>query len=570
LRNLVGIVALSLIVIALILPVSGASASTPAVNVRRQITIGDWGAVVFNDTYTVLNNGTASVNDFVWGLPRSGAEGLRFVMAKSSADSLQIDRDIEKDPSFYWLKARFKDPLAPGKNTTINVASIHSGIIQFFQVQGTEGTEELYRVTFSAYPVLKVRAGSCNVTVYTAWDAKFQLSYNSTFVSTRIDGKPVLVSSRKPLEPLTDERYSFNFSSSSQHVVSCDLGKRQISISPQGDVSISDYYHLNNLATSFSSVRLILPKETAEVMAYDDVGPIWTTPKNTFDVSVEPRFRTVRQNESFAFRLEYKLSPGKSAKQLEWWGLYNLNLRLLEDSPWMIDKEEVRILLPRGTTIESNSVPTDGKLDTSLYETVLSYSFEPATPLHDLTLNMKYRYLPFWSALTPLMWILLAQIVIVGAIAVSKVEKPAKPVAAAPVGRILQFVESYDERTALRLELDKMEEDMARGAVSRHEYRRRSREIETRIEEIRKELQVVKTDLTAASPRYAEMIRRMERAEAELDATKASFAQLRSQYRSGKMTRQIYDSMMSDLRKRQDRARETINSAIITLREETR
>ncbi len=559
-----------MIVITLIMPVSGAPASTPAVGVTRQITIGDWGAVVFNDTYTVLNNGTSAVNDFVWGLPRSGAEGMRYVVAKSSADSLQIDRDIEKDSSFYWLKARFKDPLAPGKNTTVNVASIHSDIVRFMQVQGAEGTEEIYRVSFSAYPILKVRAGSCNVTVYVAWDTKFQLAYNSTFIATRVDGKPALTSSRKPLEPLTNERYSFNFSSSSQHLVSCDRGKRQISISPQGDVSVSDYYHLNNLASSVSSVRMLLPKETAEVMAYDGVGPLWTAPKKTFDVSVEPRFRTVKQNESLAFRLDYKLSPGKSVKQLEWWGLYNLNLKLTSDSPWTIDKEEVKIVLPRGASIEPDSVPPGGRVDASLYETVLSYSFEPATPLYDLALNMKYRYLPFWSSLTPLMWILLAQIVIVGAIAVSKVEKPAKAVAAAPVGRILQFVESYDERTALRLELDKMEEDMTRGAVSRHEYRRRGREIETRIEEIRKELQVVKTDLAVASPRYAEMIRRMERSEAELDATKASAAQLRSQYRSGKMTRQIYDSMVSDLRKRQNRARETINSAIITLREETR
>ncbi len=148
--------------------------------------------------------------------------------------------------------------------------------------------------------------------------------------------------------------------------------------------------------------------------------------------------------------------------------------------------------------------------------------------------------------------------------------KPAQPLVVAPVDRIMEFVELHDEKTALSLELDKMEQDMARGAISRHEYRRRSREIDRRIEEMRKELQLVKTALSAASARYGEMIRRIERAEAEIDAAKASMAQLRTQYRTGKMARHVYDGMVSDVTKRQDRARETMNSIIITLREEAR
>jgi len=569
LRNLAVIVAISVILVASLLPASSAPNTPSVIDVKRHITIGDWGAVVFNDTFTVFNNGTSPVNDFLYGVPRSNAEALRFIMAKASSNLLQVDQDVEKDPSFYWMRIRFKEPLPIGKNLTVNVASIHSNVIKFFTVEGEAGIEELYGAAFSAYPIFRVRAGSCNVTVYTSWDAKFQLSYSSTFIATNIDGKPVLASSKKPLEPLTDEKYSFNFSSPSQHLVTCDWARRQISISPQGEVSVSDYYRLNNLGSSFSSIKLSLPKETVEVMAHDDIGPLWSAPKKTFDVSVEPRFRNVRQNESFAFRVEYKLSPGKNVKQLEWWGLYDLAVRLLADSPWVAEREEIKIVLPKGAAVESNSVPNAGA-ESSLYQTVLAYSYQPATPLHDMTLNLKYRYLPFWSALVPLMWVLLVQVAIAAVFAVSKVKKPAKPVPLAPVDRILQFVELYDEKTALRAELDKMEQDLTRGAVSRHEHRRRTREVEMRLDEIRKELQVVRTDLSAASPRYSEMIRRMERAEAEIDAAKSSAAQLRSQYRSGKMTRQIYESMVSDVRKRQDRARETIDSTIITLREETR
>lgn len=553
-----------------VISVSSAPVGVAVLSVRRHITVGEWGAVVFNDTFTILNNSTSSVNEFLYALPRSNGEGLRFIRAQSSSGLLQVDRDVDKESPFYWMRVHLKDPLPQGKNLTVNIASIHSDMVRFLKVEGTQGTEELYRVSFSAYPILKVRAGSCNATVYTTLDAKFQLPYNASFIASKIEGKPVLVASRKPLEPLTDERYSFNFSSASQHLVTCDWARRDISISPAGDISVSEHYRLNNLASSFTSVPMILPKETVEVMAYDDAGPLWSGSKKTFDVTVAPRFTTVRQNESFTFGLKYTLSPKQDLKQLQWWGLYNLTMKLLADPPWVIEKAEVRIVLPRGVAVESNNIAPASRTETSAYETVLIYSFEAATPLQNLTLKLSYRYLPFWSALIPLMWVLLIEVAFAAVLAVSKVRKPVTAVAVVPVDRIMEFVELYDERTALSLELDKMEQDIARGAISRHEYRRRSREIERRIEEIRKELQVVKTALSAASPRYDEMIRRIERAEAEIDAAKASRAQLRTQYRTGRMARHAYDSMLSDVAKRQDRARETMNSIIITLREEAR
>jgi len=553
-----------------IVSVSSAPVTIAVLDVKRHITIGEWGAVVFNDTFTILNNGTSSVEEFLYAVPRSNAEGLRFIVAKSSSGSLKVERDVDKESPFYWMRIHLKDPLPQGRNLTVNVASIHSDMVSFLKFEGMQGTEELYRVSFSAYPILKTRARSCNVTVYVSWDAKFQLPYNASFIASKIEGKPVLVASRKPLDPLTDERYSFNFSSTTQHLVTCDWARREISISPGGEISVSERYRLNNLASSASSIRMILPKETVEVMAYDDAGPLWTDRKKTFDVTIAPRFRTVRENESFTFGLEYKLSAKQSLKQLQWWGLYNLTLKLMTDSPWVIEKAEVRIVLPRGVSVESNSIVPASRTDSSSYETVLSYLFEPATPLHDMTLDMRYRYLPFWSGLIPLMWVLLIQVIITGVVAVSRLRKPAQPLVIAPVDRIMEFVELHDEKTALSLELDKMEQDMARGAISRHEYRRRSREIDRRIEEMRKELQLVKTALSAASARYGEMIRRIERAEAEIDAAKASMAQLRTQYRTGKMARHVYDGMVSDVTKRQDRARETMNSIIITLREEAR
>jgi hypothetical protein len=80
----------------------------------------------------------------------------------------------------------------------------------------------------------------------------------------------------------------------------------------------------------------------------------------------------------------------------------------------------------------------------------------------------------------------------------------------------------------------------------------------------------VKVELRTISPRYDELIRRTDRAEAEIEASRASLNQVRGQYRAGKTTRETYDTMMNDIAKRIDRAEETLETILITLREEAR
>lgn len=74
----------------------------------------------------------------------------------------------------------------------------------------------------------------------------------------------------------------------------------------------------------------------------------------------------------------------------------------------------------------------------------------------------------------------------------------------------------------------------------------------------------------AISPHYDELIRRIDRAEGEIEASRASLNQVRGQYRAGKATRETYDSLVNDISKRIDRAEETVETVLITLREEAR
>jgi chromosome segregation ATPase len=94
--------------------------------------------------------------------------------------------------------------------------------------------------------------------------------------------------------------------------------------------------------------------------------------------------------------------------------------------------------------------------------------------------------------------------------------------------------------------------------------------MELRLSEINKALMEVKSELRTVSPRYDELIRNIDRAETEAEASRHSVNQVQSQYRSGKITREAYQTVANDIARRIDRAEETIETILITLREEAR
>jgi predicted AlkP superfamily phosphohydrolase/phosphomutase len=153
---------------------------------------------------------------------------------------------------------------------------------------------------------------------------------------------------------------------------------------------------------------------------------------------------------------------------------------------------------------------------------------------------------------------------------VRKIRRGPEMAVPVPVEKLREFVGLYDERISLSRELVAMEEEVARGGMVKHEFRRRSKVMELRLDEINKSLMAVKAEIREISQHYDELIRRIDRAEAEIQVCRGSLNNVRGQYRSGRITRETYDSVTNDLTKRVDRAEETVETILITLREEAR
>ena len=568
-RRLLVIPILAILIAAMLAPIYSSPAESYSLTVYRRAFVNEWGVVAINDTVTVKNIGTESVAQVLMGLPREYGGDLKYVSSHDQyGNGVAVEKDASPSSSIYWLKFSFPNPVQPATSYNFTSVMVVDNIIE--NVQGT------YIYKFADAPSLPIEAEMCDVAILLPTGSAITTSPNYTFTQEEIGGMPSLVHKFEPLEPNRVALMSFNFTSVSVQFIKVRSVEREISFNADGSVHVSDTYDLRNLAASITSLTIQLPKDAYEVMAYDPLGTLWDdyqkgseeATSSTFGVEVSPRIGTIRVDENFVFTLKYRLSSREHVKQLAWWGLYDLAFDLFTIQPWTVQKLTVRVIMDEGMNVENSSQqPNSTYVENG--KNILLYEIDGVTPLHNLTFNVKYKYLSFWAAFRPITWLAVVE-AIVAVFLVASRGKKAVPVSIAPVETIRRFIGLYDERMNLRLETEKIEEDMTRGGVSKHDYRHRKKAIDARLEEINRSLTSVKNDLRASAGRYGESIGKLDKAEAEIDAARASESQVKTQYRSGKINKDVYETVAADSKKRIGRARETIESITISLREEAR
>ena len=431
---------------------------------------------------------------------------------------------------------------------------------------------------YTAAPVLTQDATSANVTLLGAIGTSFAVAPNSTtYMQTRIAGFPAIVRQFKPWAAYSTDTFVGPYLTVSQYLVDLTNVERDIIIGNAGTLSIRDVYHLHNYAIPITSMTLTLPDGATNVMAYDVVGAMWSSPQDPgppYQVSVAPRYAEgIRGGEDFTFTLSYDLPQSEYVKQVNWYGNYNLTIPMLDNhDDFVIENATIKIQAPRGINIENVILPPSNPAVPPLQYNATSsqITLDGVTSTTNVTLGVFYKFVPFWAAFKYLPWLFGLEIFLAAAFMVVKIRRGPELAIPVPVEKLREFVGLYDERISLSRELVAMEEEVARGGMVKHEFRRRSKVMELRLDEINKSLMEVKTEIRAMSQHYDELIRRIDRAEADIQVNRSSLNQVRGQYRQGKITRETYDSVTNDLTKRIDRAEETVETILITLREEAR
>ncbi len=548
--------------------------STCSASFQRVISTNPWGVTTVND-YVNLNS-TVPVTHLTFGIPASVSDDLRFTLATAQGVSLQVSKQ-NPTPSQNFTTLNVQFPASETKYT-FNVTTVFTSLLSY-----SPGANSF---TFEANPFPLVdgtyNVTSAKVTLQTGdWQSpKIPLPLNQTisggtFACTLPSTGSDNCLNSAPLKPFNNTVWRVTFASSAtQNVLRISAG-RLIQIFPSGSLQVTDSYNVTNLGPTLSSLAFKVPKGVSSITENYVLGleidQPETTPTPTVNsdgtstVTFTPSFGSVPFNQSFRAKIFYTLSPSTyiSTSSL---GTFTVNFALFDNVQFYAPSLQTKIVTPSGFRLNSltGQVP-------QISGNQISLLASPVTPASSLGFSMTYQLDPFWSSLSPLSWVGLVE----GALAAGVLAVLSRPgaegaISGAPSQLITKFVELYDEKSSMRLESDKMEEDLARGSLNRYDYKQRRRMLDRRMTEVDKALTPIEEQLAAAQGRYSDMIKRIERAEVELNVIKTTTNDLRNQYRSGKISKDLYESLNADLVRRKQKAEQTVDTVIINLREEIR
>jgi hypothetical protein len=540
------------------------------IDIARNINAGQYGVGHISDKFTLLNNGTTSASYLDVAIPRSLLSNLTYVDAQdSSGNKLTIEADVNKTSQFYWMRVHFAQDLASNKNYTFTMNTVLGEIV--------DSESYGYLVNMTAAPVLAQDVRMANVTFFAPTGSAFRLPSNSTYTQGTINGYPTLTNEYKPWNAYSDAQFTVIYTAINQYLLDLNSLDRQILIGSDGSLGVKETYTFHNPSSAGTSLTITLPDGAYNVMTYDEVGALSVSPQNPtspYQIQLQPRGGTqIMPNENFTVTVTYNVPQSKYVSQLGWWGSYNLTFALIDNKDDLFWKEaSVTIVTPDGASITNFKLSPQSPVSKPIQIGQGDHSFKLQDVTTEMPMNfgLTLSYIPFLSALPVLPWLVGLEIAILAFALFMRIRRPPELAVPIPVEKLREFVELYDERLALTRELVVMEEEVNRGGLVKHEFRRRRKVMDLRLDELNKALMALKAELRSTTPQHEELIRRIDRAEGEIATSRASINQVRDQYRSGRITRETYDSLMNDISKRIDRAEEAVETSLITLREQAR
>lgn len=558
------LILISLLTVSFMLSFSSCSEEFYVSKASRKITVSNYGMTTIVDTLVVVNNGTASVGSLDFGFNKMYSDGLISVQAIGPAGvQISLERVVNETSSTQFMRCNLIEPITDGETYELQIDWLFSGLVSF------DGTD--YVFSFNAYPTLPMWTETCDSVIIFPSTAEFVDWPNETFTETEISEQKSLSSTQSPLEPFNDMEISMKFNNPSQELISFESIRRQITITSSGQLISRDFYRVINLGPQINSVTLARPQNVSPISAFDNAGSIQDRLQVKADsLVISPRFNLIQTNDSFNFMIEYWMPLENAMKRIEWPNNYQFTTDLAKTEDLIVKQFVVNVSIPKEAQIEYLSSNPNSTITQADGNEILFYDFGMLLPGQIRNLTMNYQYPIFLASISPLRWIFSVEIILLAIGAAILMKRPMKLITKVPIEKIKKFVTLQDEKIALRFELEKRSEEIARGAISKHEYRRRRKSIEMRISELNRTLATLKSELKAVDPRYDQMIRRVEKAEAELEGLRVSDNQITTQYRSGRINKDVYESLSKDYKKRIEKARETIDSVIVTLREEAR
>ncbi|MFX1351719.1 MAG: hypothetical protein ACFFA1_05830 [Promethearchaeota archaeon] len=523
--------------------------------VNRTVQISEYGLITVNDTFVVNNTGITST-DFVIVTVRSNlTDYLYNIFAyDENGSSLAISTSYSLDENNTGWTITLADLLDPGENCTYSVILVFGDMV--FPVW-----EGRYYANLYAYPTTPYNTTFCNVTITPPVNGSMVEPTPREF-----NGTDIL--------PLNFTDLYMEWTYTENPLLKYTFVQREVNVGSWGTVEIKETYEILVVSIRMAGVavdmrEVSVPQDANAIRAFDDLSSLST---NVTDLNesktVQVTFRYILwTNSTYKFYVSYKLPIG--AVQSVDSGTPTLSI-VPNTINMIIQHHEIIVILPPGGS--STSINPPANVSTAGQERI-SYESYNVTSFHQISLQISYSSSLLGTLTRPLLFTLIAGIIAAAYVTVRKLRPEVKPLVVTerpvtlPVLR--QFCGLYEEKIALILEMERLDERFQRRKMKKREYQKQTVSYKKNIAGIEKDIAELRPKLTKAGGRYAQTVKKLEIREAERESAKTSLVHLESRYRKRRISVAAYQKLRRDLENKLKKTMSRMDRLLIRLKEET-
>ena len=540
-------------------------------SVVRTITTLLYHGVQADDDYTVVNNGSAPINAIEVYLSEKWVPNLVSFSAEDDEDNILEVMELEPSGNMLHWRIYFHDAVKLQETyefrTTMIFHSLHTLI---------DYDSELYTVEFPTFPVVP----------YVLTSAQLILAFRS---GDTLEGDTP-EKTEYNLEPFTIAESAFDMNSYTPDIVA----DRQtvITVDAWGWLKVEETIHLKNIGpTKESGLTLTLPAYSTSIKVYDNVGILAATQisfaqrpwNDTIDVRLDLRADRFGDDEflpdyEYTFFIDYVVQASSHQELVPLGNKLQIPFAALGEI--LIHIHTVDIVTP--PTI--NVVETSGEYRVlyGVFDTSLRYEFYNST--ESKTPDIFLTYQASVGAVTrPIVFALL--IGIVGAVYVvyrkaQLLEEavgvdlreitPGEPAqVGAPPELLRKFASLYSQKTALNIDLEKLEASRRRGKITKKAFMIRQTDLKRQIEQIDDQLPRIKDELMSYGTKYRDLISQLELQNEKIEGAKAGLRQLLLRKKKQRISRAAFEKSRQDYLKTIKKATSATDRILLTLEEES-
>ena len=336
--------------------------------------------------------------------------------------------------------------------------------------------------------------------------------------------------------------------------------ERKITLKQDGNIYVTNDYLIENIGFWIDYIELGFPDGAYDFAVRDEMGTLEMT-EGTNLLNVTLRY-SVDTNETLKLYMRYYLPWNSYVSQAN--GVdFTFQFSFFEEFNSTIGTLNVDTVLPTGAKFQSST-----PLEPASTDDGLSFSLSDVEPSDDLNFEIDYKYDVFWASFYPTIWM---GIIAVAASAFLFFRGTTTTISATtiqvPSTELQSFIDSYEEKATIREELESLEERLRKGKIPRRRYKVRKKMLDSRLATVSRTLATLSDKIRSAGSKYANMMRQIEVAEANLESAERDMQRVKARYRRGEVSKGAYGKLLEEYQSRIEAAEATIDGVLLRLRE---